>query len=127
LRFNGKQRRGFDAKTSGNLLSDPYGNICNPRQWPPGKASPVRAIHGGWRRGRTRWKGFAPHNAIKFSGAGPAFQLMFARGMAGHQNTPAEGGRHFMLHPFSLLFEWRVFEWPVKSSHGDDLVIIAAC
>jgi hypothetical protein len=63
-----------------------------------------------------------PHNAIKFSGAGPAFQLIFARGMAGRQNTPAEGGRHFMLHPFSLLFEW-----PVKSSHGDDLVIIATC
>jgi hypothetical protein len=63
-----------------------------------------------------------PHNAIKFSGAGPAFHLIFARGMAGHQNTLAEGGRHFMLHPFSLLFEW-----PLKSSHCDDLAITVTC
>jgi hypothetical protein len=57
-----------------------------------------------------------PHNSIKFSGVGPAFHLIFAWGMAGHQNTPAEGGRRSMLHPFDL-----VFEWPVKSSHCDDL------
>jgi hypothetical protein len=82
----------------------------------------MRAIHGPRRRGSAVERASTPHNAIKFSGAGPAFHLIFARGMAGHQNTPAEGGRHFMLHPFSLLFEW-----PVKSSHCDDLAIIVTC
>jgi hypothetical protein len=42
--------------------------------------------------------------------------------MAGHQNAPAEGGRHSMLYTFNLLFEW-----PVKSSHRDALATIVAC
>jgi hypothetical protein len=106
LRLNGKQWGGFDVKTSGNLLSDPYGNRCNPPQWPPGNASPMHAIHGPGAAAAPAGTASTPHNAIKFSGAGPAFHLIFAWGMAGHQNTPAEGGRHFMLHPFNLLFEW---------------------
>jgi hypothetical protein len=57
-----------------------------------------------------------PRNSVKFSGVGPAFHLILARGHGGSSEHAGQRGRRSMLHPFDL-----VFEWPVKSSHSDDL------
>jgi hypothetical protein len=62
------------------------------------------------------------HNSIKFSGVGPAFHLILARCMAGHQNTPAEGGV-IPSYIRSIFF----LSGRSNRRHSDDLAIIVAC